>query len=266
MRDHYRVPPYTLPFALALPSGQVAGYSGVNKFGRAKKADSGTDTDIWDRANAAAAQTIWTAPTQARTHQIASTSASDDGDPAGVGAQTLRIYGLTGWGADEVSEVITMNGTTDVPTANQYVIIHRKKVLTWGASGPNVGVITATADADGTVTAQINAGEGQTQMAVYGVPSTKIAYITSYYASAIKANQAVSASIKLLVNPTPDAQLGGFITKNTVGILTDGSTYIAHQFNPYNRIEGPAIIKVQVNASANSTDVSGGFDLILESI
>lgn len=76
MRHHYRVPNYQIPFALALPSGQVPGYSGVNKFGRSTDVDSGVSTDIWDRANATDGQTIWTAPTQARTHQIASTSAS----------------------------------------------------------------------------------------------------------------------------------------------------------------------------------------------
>ena len=260
----YRVPDLALPASLLIPSGAVGGYSAVNKFGRSTDVDSGTDTDIWDGANATDGIVTWVAPTQARTHQIVSTSANDDGDPAGTGARTLKVFGLTAWNADEVSEDITLNGTTNVATANQYVIIHRMRVMTKGASGPNVGKITATADTDATVTAQINAGEGQTQMAIYGVPSTKNAYMSAYYASAIKAGLSVSAAISLLVNPEPDTELTKFLVKHTNGIMTDGATYIRHDFDPYFKVSGPAIIKLQGNASANNTDVSGGFDLILE--
>ena len=259
-----RTPNIAPPPALLAPAGLLPGYSSVNKFGRSTDVDSATDTDIWDRANATDGQTIWVAPTQARTHQIVSTSANDDGDPVGTGARTIRVYGLTSWSADEASEDITMNGTTNVATSNSYVIIHRMKVLTKGASGPNVGKITATADTDGTVTAQINAGEGQTQMAIYGVPSTKRMYVCSYYASAIKAALSVSAAISLLVNPEPDAELTKFLIKHTNGIMTDGSTYLRHEFAPFFRVDGPAIIKLQGNASANNTDVDGGFDAYLE--
>lgn len=253
-----------LPPALLVPSGQVAGYSSVNKFGRSTDVDSGVDTDIHDGANATDAVTTWVAPTTARTHQIASTSANDDGDPAGTGARTIRVFGLTAWDADEASEDITMNGVTNVATANAYVIIHRMRVLTKGASGPNVGVITATADTDGTVTAQINAGEGQTQMAIYGVPSTKIAYMSMYYASIIKNAAAVTVALKLLVNPEPDSELIGFLVKHTNGLDSTGNSLMSHEYDPYFKISGPAIIKLQANASANNTDVSGGFDLYLE--
>ena len=172
---------------LGIPKGDFSGYTAVNKFGRSTDVDDGVNTDIWDVANAnsypSAAldqQAIWVPPTTARTHQIASTSANDDGDPVGTGARTIQVYGLTGWGAAETSEVVTMNGTTDVATSSSYVIIHRMKVLTYGGSGPNVGSITATADTDDTITAMIAPGEGQTQMAIYGFPSTQTAYMTGF--------------------------------------------------------------------------------------
>jgi hypothetical protein len=182
----------------------------------------------------------------------------------GVGARTIKIYGLTSWSTPEVSETITLNGVTNVPTVNQYVIIHRMKVLTSGATSANVGVITATADTDGTVTAQINAGIGQTGMAIYGVPAYKTAYLTSYYSSALKAAAALRCAISLLVNENPDAQLTNFLTKHTLGIDTTGSSYIRHPFKPYYRITGPAIIKIQVNSSSDNTDISAGFDLVLD--
>lgn len=250
-------------FQLEVCKGNLANHSSVNKFGRSTDVDSATDTDIWDGANAADSVVLWVAPTQARVHNIVSTSTSDDGAPVGVGARTIRVYGLTSWSTIETSEEITLNGTTNVATANSYVIIHRMKVLTKGATKVNVGKITATAVTDGTVTAQINVGEGQTQMAIYGISSTTTAYMTAYYASTIKSASAISVSISLLVNPEPDSELINFLIKHTNSLASDGSSYIRHPFAPYFKIAGPAIIKMRANASAANTDVSGGFDMFL---
>ncbi len=254
----YPNPP--MDFMLEIAAGRIPGKAPVNKFGRSDNVDSGVDTDIWD----AAAQPVWVAPTTARTHQIVSSSTSDDGDPAGVGAQTIRIFGLTGWGAAEVTEDITMNGTTNVPTVNTYVIIHRMHVLTKGATNSNVGLITATADTDSTVTAQIAVGQGQTQMAIHGVPSVQTAYMTLFYATVNKATASGNANITLMVNPEPDTELLNFIVKNTHSVVIAGSSHFAHPFRPYFQISGPAIIKIMANGSANDLDVSAGFDLILE--
>lgn len=250
---------------LEIVRGAVNGFLSVIKFGRTTNADLNVDTDIWDRANATDDQDIFTAPTIARVHQITSTSTSDDGDPAGVGARTIRVYGLTSWTSAETSEDITMNGTSNVATTNSYVIIHRMQVLTKGATSSNVGAITATADTDGTVTAQIVAGAGQTQMAIYGIPTGDKLHITQYYASGLKSGAGAVALVSLLVNPEPDNELTNFLTKHTNGFSTDGSTHMIHKFAPYLTVPGPAIVKLQVNASANDTDVSGGFDGVLES-
>jgi len=51
--------------------------------------------------------------------------------------------------------------------------------------------------------------------------------------------------------------------KNEVGLTTEGSNYMDNEFSPHKLIEGPAIIKVLCNSSASTTEVSGGFDLIL---
>ena len=135
----------------------------------------------------------------------------------------------------------TMNGTSNVATSNSYVIIHRMKVLTKGENGPNVGVITATAVTDSSVTAQINAGEGQTQMAIYGVPSTQVAYITQFYASINKAVASAAGNIALLMNPEPDSELTKFLVKHTKGINTSGTSALPHRYKPYNRFAGPCI-------------------------
>ena len=246
-----------------IPEGRVPGESGVNKFGRCADADSGAATDVHDGANSTDGVVTWAAPTQARTHNLASTSTDDDGDPVGTGAQTVRLYGLVDWDTAEVSEVIIMDGTTNVPTVNAYVIIHRIKVLTWGSAGPNVGVITATAATDGTVTAQINAGEGQTQMAVYGIPSIQHFNMIQYYATTNKAVTSMGAEVKLKANQYCDNELLGFVTKHTKGLVTTGTSDGSHHFNPYNRFDGPAIIKIEVTTTVNNSTIDAGFDGVL---
>lgn len=250
---------------LHIPAGTYPGYASVNKFGRAPSGGQTTDTDIWDRADATPTQQVWTAPTQARVHAIASTDDTDGktGAPNSVGARTLRVYGLTGWDAAEVSEDITLTGTDAVNTTNSYVIIHRMKVLTKGGTNVNVGTITATAATDSTVTAAILPGEGQTQMAIYGIPSTQKAYMTRYYGSAIQAAAACRGEVVLRVNPEPDAELTKFIVKHTNGWDTTATSYVLHDFAPYFKVDGPAIIKITALSSAADTDFSAGFDLIL---
>ncbi len=247
---------------LEIARGDIQRLKAVNQPGRSTNVDA-AKTDVWDGANASDDIKIWVAPTTARIHQITSSSASDDGSPVGVGARTIEVAGLTSWDTKEVSEVITLNGVANVPTINSYVIIHRMKVLTKGPTSPNVGVITAIADVDGTVTAQINAGIGRTQMAVYGVPSIQTAFVKSYYATVIKNAAAVRIMIELCVNPESDVELIGFITEHSFGLDSGGSSDIQHFFDPPNRFPGPTLIKIQADSSAANSDVSAGLDMIL---
>ncbi len=255
---------YPESFMLRISEGTVADMNCENKFGRATNVDMSVNTDIWDGANATDDIDIWVAPTQARIHQIKSSSAADDGNPVGVGARIIKIYGLVDWDSKEVNETIIMNGITNVPTENSYVIIHRMKVLTKGSTDVNVGKITAIADVDGTVTAQINAGQGQTQMVIYGFPSNQDVYMTMLCAS-FRGTAAATESIDInvLFNPEPNVELTNFLTKHTMGLRSAGTSYVAHPFLPYKKFEGPGIIKIQANGSANNLNVSADFDLIL---
>lgn len=240
--------------------GNVAGVQSVNKFGRASNAASGVLTDIWDRANATNNQAIWISPTQARVHNIASTSTSDDGDPAGVGAQTIQIWGLTDWDTPEITETVIMNGTTDVPTSSAYVIIHRMKVITNGATNVNVGIITATAVTDGTVTSQINVGDGQTHTSIYGVPSTQKLLIARLYGNINKSGGATGkADVSLRVNEHPDTQLVGFRGIHTFGLMTSGTSALTINYEARKKIIGPAIVRIQTSPTA-TLDMSAGFD------
>ena len=243
-----------------IAAGNVNGWKAVNKFGRSLNVDA-AKTDIWDGANDTTDQKIWVCPTNAQVHNIASSAVLDSN--TATGAWTLQVYGLTSWDTKETSEIVTLEGTNLVATEKAYVIIHRMKVVTSGTN-INLGNITATASVQDSLTAMILALEGQTQMAIYGIPSTQCAYLPEYYASMNRSGGATALlDVTLLVNTDPDAQTVPFLVKSTHGAQANGSSNFDHAFYPYFRIPGPAIIKVQGFGSTTDLDVSAGFDLIL---
>lgn len=249
-------------FHLELARGNISGMMSVNKFGEAPAGVQTTATDIWDRADATPTQQIWVAPTQARTHTIASTDANDT--DAGTGARTVRVWGLTGWAAAEVSEDVTMDTGSPPVTSNSYVIIHRMRVLTSGATSVNIGTITATATTDATVTATIRPSEGTTHMAIYGIPSTQKAYVKRWYGSINKSSGAVGTiNFKMMFNPEPNAQLTHFSVRSERGVQSTGTSDIDWHLDVPLELPGPGIIKVQGIASAADIDGSAGFDLVI---
>lgn len=254
----------TVDTVLDISAGRFAGFSPVHKFGHAPSGAQTTATDVWDRADATPTQQIWVAPTQARVHAIASSSDVDGktGAPTSAGARTVQVTGLTAWDTAESSETVTLDGTTAVNTVNSYVIIHRMKVLTAGTTSINVGTITATAATDGTVTAVIRPSQGQTAMAIYGVPSTKKFYMTALNASINDNTAQTRVSVKLLVNESPDVSPLDvrFIDKSEFMVQNSGSSYVQRGFDPYPEFAGPCIIKIQVVGSTADIDTFAAFD------
>lgn len=256
----------TQDFLLEVAKGNVAGHYAINKFGRNIDIDAAVTADIWDGGHSGDESLLWVAPTEARVHQLASSSASDDGNPVGVGARTVKIWYLPDWDTKETSITVTMNGTTDVALPS-CVMINRMQVVTKGATNVNVGVITATADTDGTVTSQIRVGQGQTNQAVLGIPSTQKFYLYAIYAYLNKAVGAAGlVDIDLKVNGEPSTELLNFVSKHPWGLQTVGSSGMSHNLPVPKEISGDgdgAIIKIQSLSGSANADVSAGFDGVL---
>lgn len=263
MLQQLRAPNIIRPgnFNLMVMRGLIAGHSGVDVFGVSDNVDSGVLTDLWDRANSTDDQDIWTAPTQARIHQIVSSSTSDAA--AGVGARTLEVQGLTSWDLKQVSETITMNGTTNVPTVNSYVIINHMEVLTKGATNVNVGVIKATADTDSTVTAQMNVGTGHTLMCIYGVSSLQKMFVMAFSVTVGAVASGKEVEMDLVINTEPDVELLNFLTDFHVALNATGTSHVHHPHVLPDPHDGPLIIKMQATGDANNMSVDGSFELML---
>lgn len=231
----------------------LIGYSSVLKFGRNVDVDSGAIEDIWDGGD------TWNAPTITQAHNIASTNACDIGPASsGAGARTVEIQGLDGNYISQ-SETVTLNGTAAVETSSSYLRVFRMIVKSAGSDGINHGDITACAPIDDTVTAQISASFNQTLMAIYTVAASKTGYMTGYYASMNRSNTTGATNIFLRISADEEP----FQTKHVLGLIGAGESYFRHPFNPPLRVTEKSDIKIQADASANNTDISAGFDMIL---
>ncbi len=244
---------------LDIAKGLVDGHAGTTKFGRSTNVDNGVATDIWDKTTS---QPIWLAPTDARIHTISSTSAADVS--GGTGTTTINVSYLADWDTPEATETVSGNLNAGIAMTNAAVIIHRMQVVPQSTSTtPNAGTISAVAAVDGTTTAQILPGSGQTQMAIYGVPDGKTFYIGRFYGNLIGAAGGDEVSVKMLVNPNPDIQTTNFLTKHTFGVRGGGTSALTINYYVIKTIPGPAIIKIQGTADSNDMDVSAGFDGVL---
>jgi len=179
--------------------------------------------------------------------------------PAGVGARTVRVYGLRTWDVVESYEDVALHGDVAVNTDSSYVIVNRMEVLTHGTTNLNVGAISATAATDATKSAEINVGEGETHMAIIGVPSIQTALISGYFASI---NDTSTVTVDLMVNDMSDNETTLFKTKHSLNLNYLINPKDEHLFKPYMSIAGPAIIKLQGVSSVNDIDGKAGFGVV----
>ena len=231
--------------------GRYSDLSSVEKFGRNPDVDVGSE-DLW------AGGGTWVGPTQARIHDIVSGSAADAA--AGTGARTIRVFGLDANYALQ-QEDVTFNGTTNVPTVNSYTMIYRMTVLTAGSGGTNAGAITATAQTDATVTAQIIIGAGQTQLGVYQIPAGYTGYILRYGGST-DGGGTTKVDIGLFCKPFG----GAFNLKHNFTLRATGTSAYAIDLRFGVPVTEKTIVKLRATADANNNDVSGSFSILLRKL
>jgi hypothetical protein len=139
--------------------GQVAGHEYRNIFGFASGIGTSFTTP-WELAST----TAYAFPASALQMTLASSSASDT-------AVVVRINGLDA-DYNPISELVELDGTNGVTTTNNYRRIN--DLIT--TSGNAVGNITAKNST--TTYAQITAGKGRNQAALYTVPAGHTLFLT----------------------------------------------------------------------------------------
>jgi hypothetical protein len=236
-------------YGIAIANNEIAGSSQVEKFGKNPDLDTGVREDLIAQGG------TWIPPTSASTYNFVSSSASDTA--AGVGARTMTIYGLNGSYA-EVSETLTLNGTTNVTTVNSYFIILRAVVNTVGTSDTNVGNITSVATGGGTpVGISILATKGQSQFGIYQVPAGYSFYLDYFDAGA---QTALSCDIELYSKPFG----GTWNLKGDLALSLSGDSTGRKTYSTPLKFTEKTLIKLTALTDINNCEVHGGFGGILK--
>lgn len=163
---------YAKEFHLNVASGEYTNISAFFKFGRSSNIGL-TESVIWDGGG------DYIFLSSAEFINVVSDNINDTA--LGSGARTLIIYGLDS-NFNEISEIITLNGTTHVKSVKEYLRLFRAIVISSGTNtvvnGGNIGTISFTGFTSSTLQAKIIPNQSQTLMAVYTVPAGKTGYIT----------------------------------------------------------------------------------------
>jgi len=231
---------------LDIPAGDDGSKAALNKFGHSADIDTAAE-EVWDGG------TAYSGFLAAATTMSAISTSDEDGPSAGgTGALTITIEGLA---ADytPLSATLTMNGTTTTTeTGTAFLRVFRAYVVTAGTALSNVGTITIASTTPTTV-AVISATKGQTLMAIYTVPAGKTLYITQWYVTTGKADDAFADLFK--------RELGGAWRIQHSQSVYQGQAL--HPFNPYLKFTEKTDIKVMALSSNLNTVASAGFDGVL---
>ena len=144
------------PFGLHVKRGYVQGHEHVHKFGFNTSVTTSA-TLIWNGGS------DYTYPTSAAQLGVVGTSTTDNSQ--------ITVQGLDA-DYNELTNIVTLNGTTTVTTSGSYLRAYRAFV-----SDDNEPAGDVTITRSGTNIAIISADEGQTLMATYTVPAGYTAYL-----------------------------------------------------------------------------------------
>lgn len=155
--------PKGMDFDTAVGLNLVPGVRRVTALGNNPDIDQGTlPEDIWSFGG----PYNWL--TTSSSLEVVSSSTSDTS--AGVGARTMLLQGLDA-NYLEVSQTITLNGTTPVAIPTQLFRVNSALIMSAGTTKVNVGNINVRVVGSGTVVAQIPVGYGISRQCVYTVPA-----------------------------------------------------------------------------------------------
>lgn len=158
-----------------IAQGLIPGHIPVFKAGYNPSIANNTEESLWTHS----VIYPWDGWGAGGTLSCVSTSASDTG--------TLTIVGLRSSDWTQITENVTLTGTSPVVTSNSFIRINSAYYNK--STGPNVGEIDM--NRNGTAVGTIGAGFGSAQMAQYTVPAGYTAYLLNGTANLGKGNDGI---------------------------------------------------------------------------
>lgn len=185
---------------------------------------------------------------------VRSTSAQDSGQISGTGIQRLTIAGLGGDGQPK-STTVTLSGTYSVAIGT-WSMIWRMNGEEAGSSSTNVGTIAALYNSTITI-ATIEAGAGQTEMAVYRIPLNMSGCLTAMFCSAARGDSATAQIF------TRSAVGKTWRLRSTFSVPRGGETHRDYPEYVIHLSPGTWIDMRAFGGNFFGSRVDGGFDLVL---
>lgn len=219
------------------------------KFGYNPDVDTIVEEDVWD---AGGVYQFLTAPSV----MLISSTSADDG-VGGTGLSVVSIQGLNNnW--DLVSELVTLDGVSQVATANQYIRLFRMTAVssdTGGDIADAAGAISAVAQDGGALQAQIEAGNTSTKMTMFSIPKGYTGFVSSVWTSG-GANDDYVVDLQIRNNG------GVFYTAADIEISNSG-TFDVRLFPAAGPITEMSDVKFKALAIANNAQVRVGYKITL---
>lgn len=250
-----------MPFSLNVSRG-MTGISHINKFGHNPDIDVLTvPEDVWDYGG------VYTFSAVATTYYI---SSSDNTDTQTVNIQTLTEDADGDWNID-VTDVV-LSGQTPVPIVTTSGDLPIRFFRGYNAGTTVMGGDVYVYETDTTtggipdtatkVRGMITQGEGQTEMAIYTIPSGKVGYLDNWYALLTNSKNTY-AVVELRIR-----NLGRVFRIQARAAVDNGANdaYVRNYKYPLKLSAKTDIIVRVTEVGANDTAVASDFDLLLEDI
>lgn len=239
------------PFELQVARGFIEGHRTVTVFGYNGDVDT-SEVTVWPLPS------IITHPAAALQMKVSSTSADDTS--AGTGARTVVIQGLDA-NYVEISETVTLNGQTEVLTAQSFLRINYAYVATVGSTNSAAGDIyfgtgTVTAGVPATVYNIIKYDFNNTVTGHYTIPAGHSGYLSQGLFSAGQASGSTQVRGRLLTT-------GIDRIRRTAAVTTVNNGVADYVFEYPLRIPEKTDIEATGIGSANNNGVSCMFIILL---
>lgn len=183
-------------------------------------------------------------------------------DAAGAGARKIMVEGLDETWALASEEIITNGAAVSDPTTTTFIRVFRSYATDCGTyTGANTAAVLIETTG-GLLVAQIAAGLGQTEIAMYTVPLGRVAYVRKISANV---EGLKPADVLFLQRRNADVVAAPFTAARVFFVMSQLSGSDEHEFHAY---EGPFAAKTDifvdaVAASGVTPGVSASLDIIM---
>lgn len=198
----------------------------------------------------------WAELSTPRQHNIVSDDSNDT--LLGDGARVVEVSGLDS-SYNLISETVDMDGISNVLTTLTYKIIHKLMVVEAGTDEFNQGTITAIADVDSQLMAQMDANYNESLMAIYQIPNGFTGYIPEVFTSTNRHTSTNDSDTRLVVKPFGQAFQTKYLNYNNA----EGASSYTKRYQIPLMFPEKSIIKLQFQPEQDNTDIAGGFDIAL---